>query len=308
MLLFIVITAAIRQIDNMTNPWKRLRMQGASHFNPLSRIYNPEVKKPKPTGGKGKGKDKFRDLMALVKWSGIGMVGGSGKVGGTILNLSGSAGTAWVRNWAKPANARTILQQFTRGLFSGVSSSYRTLSPAQISAWANAAVDYVRRNIFGDNKSMTSNQAFMHVQKVLLQNNALAADLPADPPAITATDSILDSTVVADVSGNQFDVTLSTFGGATQVPADTVLEVYATRQVSNGKRFFKKSDYRFLAAVVATTSIAPLNLYALYTNYFGALQANTNIGLQFRFVTYSGSPITTFGLSGKFFAVANVVA
>lgn len=261
------------------------------------------VKKPKKPK---KDKDSFKNDFALVKYAGTGATAISGKIGGTVFTLGGSMGN-FVRNWAKPKNRRTAIQQFVRGVFSGLSSSWRSLTAAQVSAWNQEAslgeANSLRVNVFGDNRVISGKDLFQRINSLNLEvGNAVYAD----PPISAVTDAITGIDSVADVSGNQFDVTVSTFAGAVAVPADTNLVVQATPQLSSGVSFFGSSKYRSLAVYPAATSINPLDIYADYIAKFGALVAGSKIGLRMFFVYDNGAG--SWGKGGTVYGTVTVVA
>lgn len=290
-LLLVAIVVAIGNADGKR--WS-LEVAGAKP-HPI-----PEVPKPtKPS------KPKMFDPMALVKYAGTGAVGISGKIAGTVFTNAGSAG-AFIRVWAKPKNARTALQQFVRGILSGISSSFRALTAAQIDAWNSAATstngNALRVNVFGDSKVVTGSQLYQRINNILL---GIGAVVVSDPPVVASTDSILSATPASSAGGGTFTLALVTFGGAVTVPADTTAVLEATPQLSNGRNFFGKSQYRQVGIYAPATSINPLNIAADYTAKFGALVAGSKVGLRIRFVF---NDTGLFGQSGAVYATATIGA
>jgi len=250
---------------------------------------------PKPIKPKDQLKQDWTSLKALVKYAGTGAVGISGKIAGTVFTNSGSAG-AFIRVWAKPKNARTALQQFVRGILSGISSSFRSLTAPQIDAW-NSAV-----NVFGDSKVVTGSQLYQRINNILL---SIGATVVADPPVVASTDSILSATPASSAGGGTFTLALVTFGGAVLVPADTTAVLEATPQLSNGRNFFGKSQYRQVGIYAAGVSINPLNIASDYVAKFGSLVAGAKVGLRIRFVF---NDTGLFGQSGAVYATATIGA
>lgn len=265
------------------------------------RPYGLPQPKPKPKPKRS----SFTVLKALVKNSGVGSVAISGKIAGTVWANSGSAG-AFIRVWAKPKNARTALQQFVRGVMSGISSSFRALTPDEVAAWNDAATssnnNALRVNVFGDSKVISGAQLFQRVNNVL---QLVGVASVTNPPLVAPVDSITNCVATADVSSNQFDLDLTTFLANTTVPANTHLVVEATTQLSNGRSFFGKSQYRTVAVYDNPTAINPLDFFTDYTTKFGALVAGSKIGVRMRFV-FANTGL--FSQSGAFYVTVNVVA
>lgn len=260
---------------------------------------------PKPVKPKDQLKQDWTSLKALVKYAGTGAVGISGKIAGTVFTNAGSAG-AFIRVWAKPKNARTALQQFVRGVLSGISSSFRSLTPSEIDAWNSAATstngNALRVNVFGDSKVVTGSQLYQRINNILL---AIGASVVTSPPVVATTDSILSATPASSAGGGTFTLALVTFGGATTVPANTTAVLEATPQLSNGRNFFGKSQYRQVGIYAAATNINPLNIASDYIAKFGTLVAGSKVGLRIRFVF---NDTGEFGQSGAVYATATIGA
>lgn len=267
-------------------------------FAVANKPYTP-VNQPKP---KGKTKDKFFNPFALIKTSGIGVVGISGKIGGTVFNLGGSQG-AFARNWAKPRNVRNTVTQFVRGLFSGISTAWRALTNAQVSAWNGAASLYTRVNVFGDNKSLKGNTAFQRVNNI---RASLGLAAVSDPPALVPASFVITNAVgTADVSGTLFNIVLTDFFAGVVLPADTYIKAYGTTQRPISQSYFGKSAYRYFGFYIPTDSTNPLDIYADYIAEFGALRAGTKVSIALEVVKANA---TDFYKSGLFYVTVEVVA
>lgn len=298
-LLMLLGILTVMLIGNLNSPLIPFGFEG---LKPYPGMGTEKPKKPKDK----KPKDGFKNDFALVKYSGVAAVGISGKIGGSVFTLGGSMGS-FIRNWAKPKNRRTAVQQFVRGVFSGLSSAWRSITSAQVSAWNEEAelgdANSLRKNVFGDNKVISGKDLFQRVNSLNLEcGNAVYAD----PPVSTVTDAITAAVCTADVSATQFDIAMSTFAGAVVVPANTTLIVQATPQLSSGVSFFGKSKYRSLAVYPAATVINPLDIYADYIARFGALVAGSKIGVKMFFVYDNGTG--NWGKGGTVYTTATVVA
>lgn len=269
---------------------------------------------PKPVKGKktgtGTGKPKpvskpvsrISDkvlIFLLLKWSGIGAVAGSGKLNGTVMLKGGASGPS-ARVIAFPRNRRTVFQQLVRGVFSGLSTAFRSLDPEDIDAWNAAANNTnptaLRINVFGDTHVVTGSQLFQKVNNILYQIGATTYDTP---PVSGTTDAILGAELTGDATGQGLDLDMTTFGGATAVPANTTLVVYATAQRNPSVSSFGKSAYRIIGYYPAAEAI-PVDLSTEYIARFGALVAGKRIGVKAHFVFDDGAG--TFSKGGDVYA------
>lgn len=266
-------------------------------------------KPAKPSGGTKKPKRSLDGgilfVLAIIKTAGTGVVGISGKIAGTVFTSGGQQG-AFARVWAKPRNRRTVGQTFVRGLLSGISSSWRTLTGAQVDAWNASAADdnpnSLRRNVFGDIRRLSGSQLFQRVNNIV---QIIGGSVYSDPPNAAATDQIIGMSGAASAGGTSFDLQIDTYTGATSVPANTTVVVYATAQKGSGRSYFGKSQYRLLATYPAATAINPLDIYADYVAKFGLLNVGSRIGVYAHFVLQDG---TDFGKGGDVYATVTVAA
>jgi len=260
--------------------------------------------KPKPKGGKRSGFFSFI-LMALVKYAGNGAIGISGKIAGTVFTIGGQQGP-FVRVWAKPRNRRTSFQTLTRGILSGISSSFRNLTGAQVDAWNASAQDdnpnSLRRNVFGDVRRLSGSQLYQRVNNIL---TTLGQALYTSPPTVGSTDSVTAAALTGAETGQALDLDLTTFAGATAVPTNTFLVVYATAQKGNGSSYFGASQYRLIGFFPATTAINPCDISAEYIARFGALNSGSRVGVKCHFVFNNAG---VFSKGGDVYASATIAA
>lgn len=232
--------------------------------------------------------------MAIVKWSGIGQVAGSGKLQGTVLLVNNV-----IRVWHKTKTVRDALTNQTKGIFSGISAAFKSLTPAQLLAWQGATPNFIRKNALAEVRQLTANQAFQRINNIL---TSLGLVTVSNPPGVAATDAIVNASSSIDVSANQFDTVVTTFLGAAVLPANTYIKFFATRQVGASKQKFSKSDYRFVAFYPPTTAITPLDVFTEYTNYFGPLVAGQRIGYALEWVFADPAGTNTFKQNGRFYS------
>lgn len=177
------------------------QMRRMSYGFEMGKPYTPQ--EPKPTKPK---RPHFQDLMARVKYAGTGAIAISGKIGGTVFSNSGVMGP-FIRNWAKPRNVRSAATTLVRGVFSGISSAFKTLTPSQVNTWNSARPDYTRRNVFGDIKHLTPNELFQRINNILTSLGLASVDVS---PAVGAVDSVTALAGAAAVGAGTFtlDATL----------------------------------------------------------------------------------------------------
>lgn len=255
-------------------------------FGVANKPYQPS--KPKP---KGKGKDKFMHLMARAKYAGTGVVGLSGKINGTVFLSNGV-----VRVWKKPNNVRNALTQFVRGMFSGTSTAWKTLTPAEVLSWTAQSALYFSKAVFATTYQLKGNAIFQRVNNILA---SLGLTPVTSCPGI-ATPTFIPVTEVAAgaQTGQTLTIDITDFNGGTVVPADTYIKVYATSQRNVGQSSFSPSAYRYIGFYPPTTATNPLDIATEYIARFGALVAGQRISLQTEVVSTDGT--TTFGKGGRF--------
>lgn len=283
-LLFLAMLATLLYVSTQSTRSQMDRVSLA--FGVANKPYTPQ--KPKP---KGKGKDKFMHLMARAKYAGTGVVGLSGKIAGTVFLSNGV-----VRVWKKPNNVRNALTQFVRGMFSGTSTAWKSLSAAEVKSWTSRSSLYFSRAVFAETHQLKGNAIFQRV------NNILAS---IGLPPLTSAPGIATPVfipVTEDAAGAQTGQTLTIditdFNGATAIPAGSYVKVYATSQRNVGQSSFSPSDYRYIGFYAPTEVTNPLDVATEYIAAFGALVAGQRISLQTEVITTNGT--TTFGKSGKF--------
>lgn len=209
-----------------------------------------------------------------VKWSGIGMVDGRGKINGSVASKNRSG--AYVRTKVTPVNRQTLAQQSVRSSFATVSSLWRGLTDVNRASWNEAVNNWQKTDIFGDLKTPSGFQLFMRLctplqnafNDVIIQ---LYAPTPVEMPAISEVTATVDNTAgtfaLATTVANESAIDLDQF----------VYNVYATAPQSAGKSFLK-NEYRLLGWVEADASTR--DIMALYTAKFGEPQLDANIGVR----------------------------
>lgn len=185
------------------------------------------------------------------------VVDGRGKIGGHVMtkNRQGAA----MRTKVTPIHRSSNDQQEAKSRFSVLSTSWRSLTPAERGSWDSAAPDYKKSNIFGDSYSPTGKNLFMIVNQGLMLAGEAAVNTP--PENIPA-----DALTALSVASNTTAAQTLTFA-PTPVPADHVLVIEATRPLSAGVASPGKTfrSIQNIAAAAAT----PANTFAAYSAKFG---------------------------------------
>lgn len=183
------------------------------------------------------------------------VVAGSGKIGGHVA--SRNRGGAYFRTKVTPLNPRSTFQSVVRSTLSLISQQWRELTEAQRSAWNKAVADFKSTNIFGD---IVNPSGFNLYQK--LNNNILqvGGSMITDPP-VPSTAGLIDTLSLTA------STTAKSIAYTSGEDADSVMMLYATPPLSQGKSFVK-SDYR-LVEIVQTNTGSPHVFTAPYLARFG---------------------------------------
>jgi hypothetical protein len=94
-----------------------------------------------------------------IKFSGIGVVDGRGKLNGTVFSRNRSGAIARVK--VTPINPNTASQANARSILTSLSQSWRTLNQSVILVWNNAVADFQSTDVFGDLRTPTGINCFI---------------------------------------------------------------------------------------------------------------------------------------------------
>lgn len=212
-------------------------------------------------------------ILMLVKWSGIAITDGRGKVGGSVLSKSRAGAT--VRNKVTGVNRRSPSQSAVRAVFGSLSQAWRTLTQAQRNGWiALANSGFTVTNIFGDIVRRSGNALYV----ALNANLAVIGNAPIqDAPNLDdVAAGVFATDVVADVSASTIFTNIEFEGGSTTVPSGNKVVVYATPKLSAGVSYVK-SQLRVIAVIPAASDTSTTNIYDKYSAKFGAPAVGDNI-------------------------------
>lgn len=214
-------------------------------------------------------------VIALkIKWSGIAVTDGRGKLGGTVFTKNRSGAAA--RNKVTPVNRRTSGQSYVRALLTAFSQNWRNLTASQRAEWNTAVQNgYTTTNIFGDvvRKSGINLYCALNIVLQIIEETAIT-NVPS-PDAVPAP--LYRTDVLSDVSASTIFLRCD-FGGVTPtvIPADTAVLMYATPKLSTGVSFVK-SQLRVIGYLSAGDDTASVNVFTVYQNAFGTPAVGDNI-------------------------------
>ena len=231
-------------------------------------------------------------ILLLIKWSGIGITEGRGKIGGTVLQKGRSGAIARVK--VTPVNPQSSYQQEVRSRLASLSSTFRTLGESVVNAW-NAAANsgFTTTNVFGDTVKRTGHGLYVGLN---LNLNSVGEGAITNPPVPEGVPSPFSIDPSAAAGANTFFIAAN-FGGGTPtvLPADTNMRIYATPPLSGGINF-TKSLYRSIDFLVAGDNTGTENVRAAYVARFGALVAGQRFSVKVQTINVntgeSGVPFT----------------
>ena len=191
-----------------------------------------------------------------------------GKLNGSKFSKGRSVHT--LTNKVKGANPRTSSQGRVRSFFRKWSAAWKELSENQILAWNQAALEFTRRNIFGDSYSMTGHKLYvmMNVNASLLGGAELE-----NPPVIEIPTVVDIGTLVCESDPAELK-----FSTSDDLDADCALVVTATPQYSKGKTNVK-GKFRYIGQFNAPQTGGVKDILTLYTDKFGSLVAGKKLSI-----------------------------
>ena len=220
-------------------------------------------------------------IALLIKWSGIAVVDGRNKVGGTVFATG--RGGAFARNKVTPINRRSASQSTARSLFAYFSQLWRTLTDAQRATWNALAENVTYNNIFGDAKKWSGKALYQRLNINLAKLN-FAANTSA-PDIAEQAQGALGVNPSSSVSGSNLFVNAVFTGITSLVPADNQLYVSATRKLSPGVTAPSLSDFRNIDSIAPGSDTTSSNMLSKYLLVFGSAPAlGDNIWLQIKSV------------------------
>jgi len=176
---------------------------------------------------------------------------------------------AYARNRVSPVNPRTIFQTQVRETLNALSVFWRTLTEAQRAAWTALGAQIIKTDSLGIAYDLTGLQAFIEINGI---RAAIGQALTSDAPALDLIPGIDTFSVTADAG--PVAVTLNYTSG--NDVAAMQFNVWGTDGVSQGRNFFRRSEYKLFFTFPGAT-VAPVDLTASYVARLGNPVAGTKI-------------------------------
>lgn len=229
-----------------------------------------------------------------IKWSGIGMVDGRGKINGSVASKNRSG--AYVRVKVTPVNRRTVAQQTVRSLFAGLSRSWSGLTDTERHTWNGAVQYFSTTDIFGDIRHPSGFNLFQKLN-LNLSNVGLA-------PLATAPRKSLSTAVVnvnADYSlvTGEFTVNAN-LSNPSPLSQAVILVIEATPALANGITFVENQYRKIgqLSAVALGGSATPVPITTIndmWKAHFGDVpEGSTNFYFRVKVVLVSSGEASKY--------------
>lgn len=203
--------------------------------------------------------------MAKVKFTAV-VADMRNKLNGSVF--ARNRGGAYVRTKVTPLNPQSVRQVAARNLLTSLAQGFRSLSQTQITAWNEAVTQWQTTDIFGDLVSPTGLALYVRLNSNISNGGGT---LITTPPAPVGADSLVELSLDAAVTGDQFDIN---FDPAT-VPAQHSLYIESTAMLSPGINN-ANSRFRYISYEGAG-STSPIDAFSNQTAKFGALVAGQKV-------------------------------
>lgn len=216
--------------------------------------------------------------MAKIKYSAL-VSDMRGKLNGSVAskNRFGS----YLRNKVTPVNPQTDAQQNARQRFGNISSAFRALGAAGVTAWNDAAKNFPVNNIFGDQVYLSGQQLFNQLNGNLLKIGGEIST--AAPEPVSFPNYSIDASGAGVTAGGPAEWSL-VISDLAEDPTGMRLAVYATRPLP-ASRSFIKTEYRFLGSFTAPEASEDLDIAARYYSRFGAIEEGAKVGIRVALVS-----------------------
>ena len=205
-----------------------------------------------------------------VKFSGIAMVDGRGKINGSVASKNRSG--AYARVKVSPTNPQSTDQVAARSRLSSFSQAWRSLTQTQIAGWNAAAPSFAKSNVFGDKVNPTGKNLYTRLNTNL---DIVGVAALTNPPLPAGAEQVTAGTAV------------STHGGAISIAyngttAASKIQVWATAPLSPGVSFLK-GKYRLLKSVAGNIA-SPIVITTEYNARLGNPAVGTKVGFMLKAV------------------------
>lgn len=208
-----------------------------------------------------------------MKYSpGLGFGQLSGSLGSTTASHNRYG--AYLRSRTIPVNPNTTLQQQQRDDLSQLTTHWRLLTSNQRNDWKTLGGQMTRTDSLGVTYNLTGIQAYISVNRYRILFGLGIVD---DAPAMGGVPSLLTLGLTASNTGVL--QTLSVTYTPTPLGANNRLMVAATPDVSAGRSFFSRGEYRTVLYSAADAA-SPLDILAAWQSKFGTLTVGERISVR----------------------------
>lgn len=210
-----------------------------------------------------------------IKWSGIGMTDGRGKINGSVASKNRSG--AYVRTKVTPVNPRSVAQQNIRGIFASISERWRNLSQQERNSWNEATENWKKTDIFGDLKKPSGFNLFMRLATPLQHtfDDVIIASYAPTPVPMPGIKSF--SATITITSGNITGATITGEAVAGGVDLEEyAIQVYATPPTPVGISFVD-NRLRYIGFIEFSEFATGASVKTMYEEKFGKLSDEENI-------------------------------
>lgn len=201
-----------------------------------------------------------------IKFSGLGVVDGRGKINGTVASKNRSG--AYARVKVSGTNPQTTAQLTARSRLSFFSQAWRGLAAAVIDAWNSAAPAWSKSNVFGDGVAPTGKNLYTRLNALLATVGASAL---TNPPQPVGAQQVVAGTLVMTNGGAK---TIA-YTGTTVL---STVQVWATAPQSAGVRFLK-NKYRMIGTFLGNAP-SPIDISTMYEDKYGEPPVGSYIGVK----------------------------
>lgn len=228
-----------------------------------------------------------------IKYSAL-VMGVSGKLNGSVGATN--KGGAYLRNKGVTKNPNTPAQALVRSRFGSLSSQFRSLTPAQISAWNTAAETFPIIDRLGDTRYLTGLGLYVQLNTNLLSVGAATISDPPIKQAFPAVHILTLDAVYTDAVTMEVDINI-TFDAAVAAGKYAIL-AKTVAQHSPSITNVKNQLRGYFSANVAAGSTAVFPTETEYRAKFGSIVVGQMTTVEFVLVSLiSGEASASFKIS-----------
>lgn len=201
-----------------------------------------------------------------IKFSGLGVVDGRGKINGTVASKSRSG--AYARVKVSGTNPQTSFQLAVRNRLTFFSQAWRSLGAAVINSWNSATDQWRRTNVFGDGVAPTGKNLYTRLNANIQSVGGTAITAP---PAPLGAQQVVAGALVMTNGGAK---TIA-YTGTTVL---STVQVWATAGQSAGVRFLK-NKYKLVTTFLGNTA-SPVDISTAYEARYGEPAVGSYVGVK----------------------------